>query len=768
MPQALLHPGVYIEEVPSGVRTISGVATSVAAFVGYTAQGPVNKAVQIFSFADFERQFGGLHLDSPLSYAVSHFFMNGGGTAWIVRVAAGATKASVEIASNAVTATPTVLLATAVSEGAWGNDLEITVDYATSNPASLFNLNVAEVQSRNGGRQVVRSEAHRNLSMNSFASNYAVDVVRAASNLIRLERPAGLTSPDSGTARSGEITSVELGQLNDNARRLAISLDGGRTHEFDIFDEGGTVPATVGDLATAIETAVQLLEPTNPAFMTFSCVEDPAAAGLLLATSGSGTDERSSVTFFNAGTLNAAGILSLGLSNGGRESAAAAGLRPVQSGTEWIRTAPQPAFTTIDLAAEAAVKLSDSAGDLLTPVTMTLWSSLSNAPTNLEGLRKSIEDALHAESRPEFSGARVLVVDDQIVAIPGGANPGVRLVFTAGPAAGTTDLFATSVANVAAYQLGVGPTSTAQVGATPGSDGSSSLVPADFSGSQSAKTGLYALEDVDLFNILMLPDQSDAGLQAEAVAYARKRRAFVLLDMPSTDDTLPEAKTWITAASTPHDENAAAYFPRIKLADPLRDNRITSFSNVGAIAGLFARTDAERGVWKAPAGTAARLVGVQGLDYTLTDAENGAINPLGLNAIRTFPVYGNIAWGARTTVGADAQASEWKYVPIRRLALFLEESLYRGTQWVVFEPNDEPLWAQIRLNIGAFLNGLFRQGAFQGKTPKEAYFVKCDRETTTQADINLGIVNILVGFAPLKPAEFVVIKIQQLAGQVQA
>jgi len=135
--------------------------------------------------------------------------------------------------------------------------------------------------------------------------------------------------------------------------------------------------------------------------------------------------------------------------------------------------------------------------------------------------------------------------------------------------------------------------------------------------------------------------------------------------------------------------------------------------------------------------------------------------------LRNFPVYGRVAWGARTMRGADAQADEYKYIPIRRLALFLEESLYRGTQWVVFEPNDEPLWAQIRLNVGVFMNGLFRQGAFQGITPAEAYFVKCDKETTTQADRNLGIVNILVGFAPLKPAEFVVISIQQIAGDLQ-
>ena len=177
------------------------------------------------------------------------------------------------------------------------------------------------------------------------------------------------------------------------------------------------------------------------------------------------------------------------------------------------------------------------------------------------------------------------------------------------------------------------------------------------------------------------------------------------------------------------------------------------------------------GTWPRPtAGSDGALVralaGVPELAVTLTDAENGQLNPLGLNCLRSFPVFGRVVWGARTLRGADQAADEYKYVPVRRLALFIEESLYRGTQWVVFEPNDEPLWSQIRLNVGAFMHSLFRQGAFQGSTPRDAYLVKCDRETTTQDDINRGIVNILVGFAPLKPAEFVIIKIQQLAGQI--
>ncbi|HLN45805.1 MAG TPA: phage tail sheath C-terminal domain-containing protein, partial [Candidatus Sulfotelmatobacter sp.] len=180
-----------------------------------------------------------------------------------------------------------------------------------------------------------------------------------------------------------------------------------------------------------------------------------------------------------------------------------------------------------------------------------------------------------------------------------------------------------------------------------------------------------------------------------------------------------------------------------------------------------ARTDAKRGVWKAPAGTEATLVGVQELSVHLSDAENNELNPLGINCLRTMPTIGSVIWGARTLQGDDRLASEWKYIPIRRMALFIEESLYRGTQWVVFEPNDEFLWSQIRLNIGVFMHNLFRQGAFQGNTPQRAYFVKCDSETTTQKDIDSRIVNIIVGFAPLKPAEFVIIEIQQIAGQVQ-
>jgi uncharacterized protein len=312
---------------------------------------------------------------------------------------------------------------------------------------------------------------------------------------------------------------------------------------------------------------------------------------------------------------------------------------------------------------------------------------------------------------------------------------------------------------------------SSKVEAAAQADDGDALLGADFLGSEANKTGMHALLKNDLFNILCLPPYNpsndiDNTVLSEAAILCEQHRAFLIVDSPSGWQNKEQAKTGIDTLST-RSKNAAVFFPRLRQPNPLRDNRLETFASCGVVAGIFARTDSQRGVWKAPAGLEASLVGVPELAVSLTDAENGELNPKGLNCLRIQPGAGPVIWGSRTLQGNDRLASEWKYIPVRRTALFLEESLYRGMQWVVFEPNDEPLWAQIRLNVGAFMHNLFRQGAFQGKTPREAYLVKCDRETTTQNDINLGIVNVVVGFAPLKPAEFVIIKLQQLAGQIE-
>ena len=286
--------------------------------------------------------------------------------------------------------------------------------------------------------------------------------------------------------------------------------------------------------------------------------------------------------------------------------------------------------------------------------------------------------------------------------------------------------------------------------------------------------GIHALSGTG-FNILCLPAAANLSAPSlksvydEAVKFCNDERAFLIVDIPPEVDTPKKATAWLDASQNPdaitRDKNAAAYFPRLTIDDPPNANQRRNVGPSGTLAGIYARTDAQRGVWKAPAGLDALLQGVN-LVVALTDNESGVINRSGINALRNFPASGNVCWGARTLEGWDQMGSEWKYINVRRTFLYLERSIYEGTKWVVFEPNDEPLWAQIRLYVGAFMEGIFRQGAFQGKSSREAYFVKCDRETTTQTDVDRGLLNIVVGFAPLKPAEFVIIRIQLMAGQV--
>ena len=587
MPAALSYPGVYIEEIPSGVRTITGVATSITAFLGRAARGPVDDPVTINSYADFERRFGGLGADYPMSYAVRDFYQNGGAQAVIVR----AYKAPGDAAEARTSITLDGLLLEAKHQGAWGKQLRISLDPDVSPETRtalgldatdpLFNMTVSYGSSR---------ETFLNLTVKSTSR--------------RIDR----------------VLSAESGLLRWK-----------------------------GDWPPAALPAMQDL------------------------------------------TAAAAALKSL------REANAASPRVP----------------TDIEAAEEA----------------------YSTARLKLDDPALKAEKALAAvkAARPPVQTE----IDDAQAALD------------------------------------------AAIGALKGSDSASLDNAEDILGKRSEKTGLYALEKTDLFNLLCIPpDKRESDTKSDvyqaAMAYCVERRAMLLVDAPAAwsanaAEAAGKARDGLPALGLSGEmaRNAALYFPRVIQADPLRGGQLDNFVPCGIMAGIMARTDLSRGVWKAPAGLDAAMNGIQGINVPLTDAENGMLNPLGINCLRAFPVNGRVVWGARTLRGADQLADEYKYIPVRRTALFIEESLYRSTQWVVFEPNDEPLWSQIRLNLGAFMNNLFRQGAFQGKTPAEAYFVRCDKETTTQNDINLGIVNIIVGFAPLKPAEFVVIKLQQIAGQIQ-
>jgi uncharacterized protein len=317
------------------------------------------------------------------------------------------------------------------------------------------------------------------------------------------------------------------------------------------------------------------------------------------------------------------------------------------------------------------------------------------------------------------------------------------------------------------------PLTLTLAGGKPGTVLGPTLSP-DFATQLASPAAIHALLDsIPIVNIVCVPglttDTSDGQTAIQSLqGFCAAARAFCIVDSPQNTN-VASVNTAVTNASNNLQNNAgdgaansAMYFPWVSASDPLAGGRQASMPPCGLVAGVYAATDASRGVWKAPAGIDAGLSGITGLQYTLTDLQNGDLNALGVNCLRYFSSYGNVVWGARTLVGADTVGSQWKYVPIRRFTLFLESSLYDGTQWVVFEPNDETLWGQIRLNVGAFMQSLFLKGAFQGTTPQQAYFVKCDGENNPQSSINQGIVNIEVGFAPLYPAEFVIIQIQQM------
>lgn len=277
--------------------------------------------------------------------------------------------------------------------------------------------------------------------------------------------------------------------------------------------------------------------------------------------------------------------------------------------------------------------------------------------------------------------------------------------------------------------------------------------------------GLSLLDRIGGFNILFIPQTEQLSdthailVMHAAIALVAKHRAMYVLDVPQFDaprHTVRTLTSWLNQQSGLNHPNVAMYVPRVQVPPSLKKAPLHIPAS-GAMAGVWARTDQRQGIWKAPAGTAAILLGVQGIEQTLTQPEMGQLTQLGINPIRQTSSSQVVAWGARTL----SSNREWQYLPVRRLALFLETSIQQGLGWVADKPNDEPLWAHIRQTIDVFLQSLFRQGAFQGQKSKEAYFVKCGRDTISSADQTAGNVNIMIGFAPLKPAEFIILTIQQ-------
>ncbi|MGK7911162.1 MAG: phage tail sheath family protein [Synechococcus sp.] len=627
MPTTPTYPGVYIEEIPSGVRTITGVATSIAAFIGRTLQGPVNEPTTINSYGDFERLFGGLHEEYLMSYAVKDFYQNGGSQALIVRLI----HPNFATDGNRDTA---LRVADLVADEADGDDVDAAktaMDQKADEIIDDADSPVAEKEYAGLVKEAVATAAGK--------TGVTVDDLKKAAQLL-FPRKALLKLPTSTAGDPLKLEAASEGEWG-NALRARVDYDDIDDNVADRYQ-----PLTKDDLFN-----------------------------LTIRNMNTGDTER---------------FLNLTVRDSSRRVD-----RVLENESNLLRVSQLSALRPKET-------------DDQTPA--------------LTDEEKKIQPFSEKDTKRSVG-----VSGDDL-----GSNGGKldRNDFTAG------------------------------------------------SGLKDNKRGLYALDKADLFNLLCIPPEergqsTTKEIYQDALPYCQERRAMLIVDSPAEwsankETAAAKAKSELSNLGLTGEQarNAALFFPRVIQSDPKREGQLDTFVPCGIIAGVMARTDTTRGVWKAPAGIDATLNGIQGLEVNLNDPENGMLNPLGINCLRFFPVIGRVVWGSRTLRGADQLADEYKYIPIRRLVLFIEESLYRGTQWVVFEPNDEPLWAQIRLNIGAFMQNLFRQGAFQGSTPRESYFVKCDKETTPQNDINLGIVNIVVGFAPLKPAEFVIIKIQQMAGQI--
>lgn len=725
MPATATYPGVYIDEIPSGVRTITGVATSITAFIGRTLRGPVNEPTIVNNFGDFENLFGPLAADHTVAYAVRDFFANGGAQAIIVRLYK---PYFVDDAARAAALAAATLLAQAAADKV-KNDAaaEAVKPAATAATVALAAKN--SVAGAPDSAELLASQA-----------------VAAAAQAESVKAPYMTTAEKmviSGTPTGGSVK---------------LKFKGDETAAITLADLTG-----VG-FETAVKTALEAL---------------PSIGGGNIAsvTRSGSTPNFSFLVTFGGGMASPQDLFELSNNS-------------LSGGTTPTITISYPlpdAASVSAAAANAVANAVKNAAGAVAPINRARFIfantlTLEAASPGVWG--NSVTITVDYNTKPDDNGNNDptlynLTIDD-------GSTGKREVIRNVTGTVGATRLVSRVLADSSSLLRVVGtppvsPPALGKIAVDPQGKASDSkpLLLADFLGSFPNKTGIYALEKALLFNLLCIPPDTRNGdlpikVYQDALKYCGDRRAMLIVDPLAAWSANPDTAAAAALAGLPTlglngplARNAALFFPRIKAADPVHDGQIDTFVACGAIAGVFARTDATRGVWKAPAGLDASINGIAGLDVNLSDAENGQLNPEAINCLRTFTAAGQVVWGSRTLRGSDNAGDEYKYVPVRRLALFLEESLYRGTQWVVFEPNDEPLWAQIRLNLGAFMQDLFRQGAFQGKSPKEAYLVKCDKETTTQSDINHGIVNILIGFAPLKPAEFVFIKIQQLAGQIQ-
>lgn len=722
-------PGVYIEEIPSSVHTVTGVSTSATAFVDFFPRGPVNKATQVDNWNDFQRIFGGIDTRSEASYGVYQFFLNGGQIAWIIRLV------DVSAVTAAATAAITVTAPGGGSQPAGG---KVDVTWTTNGTVPAGATTLIEI-STNGGQKWVKATPWGSppssppgspsimLPTTPGVALVRVTVLDAQGNPIASSTSASfpVLPPAATTAIAGVTVSASSppGQPGGlpitvswqtptstvhETYALLVSTDGGAT-----FVPATTSPAAIPDNATTAQITSLPASAGTPSSVMVQVVARDALGN------PAGTGTSSAVSLPSAGPQQPAAPV-----NSFQLTAANPG---VWGNSVVVTLSPGNGVGTFNLTAQAV----QNGRILQTESFSNLTSTNPNSGSFV---------------------SRVLSTAQLVSAV---APP---------PASGATGVWLTP------------PTRTIGLGFSGGSDGNPSISGGQLIANVYGAGGnpLASLDDIapNVFNLLSMPAVAnlDTGaiqsIFANAIQFCESHKAFYLVDIPPATTNVAAMNQFANDAELLNQENihGAVYYPRLVMPDPVNGYRPRNVGSSGTLAGVYARNDTQVGVWVAPAGTTAVLQGATPAVQT-TDSENGQLNPLGINCLRTFPIFGNISWGARTLAGADQIDSEWKYIPVRRLTDFVELSLDQSLKWAVFQPNAEPLWANLRSEIGTFLAGLWAQGALMGQTQDQAFFVRADSTTTTPTDILQGIVNVVIGIAPVKPAEFVILQFQLLAGQ---
>ncbi len=906
-----LHPGVYVEEIPSGSKPIEGVGTSTAAFVGYTTKGPIGEPNLIFKWDDYVKEYGGIRdlkkqkIGDPMGLSVAAFFQNGGGKAYIVRIAKGKTaKKAAGYLDHPEDIGKKALKFTAINEGEWANKIIIEINKSKiddDDGENLYDITITEEQVDEFNNKTFDvKESFQSVSLNPDKPLFISNVIDGDSNFVTVEPVGNVTGLSIfsdrylGASTSGDLKDISFDFSNstDPKRKLKIKLDGKGVKSITLDKKNYAVLAEVAkNLQEKVRSLAQ--SDSDKWYTGFTC---EAKNNKLILISGT-RNSKSSVEVIH--DFSIAPTLKLGLDavllyTGTSRSAGLTGLNlNLTDQTVFVDDDSRSLSGTIDGVAfkhifsridpfnlnaaqndinhattgiagvectivdanflqltskthksTSAVVINSESG--IAPVlklgvtprnlhgaeeitgqegyenSLLIGTSASGGLDNTQSLDLSAEANAGARSLNISIDGGILVAHDlgqvnlaTLEDIRAGIDAIDGLTCTLSPIAGSnppeSHLALTSDSNRLESAVVISPLDPIAIALKLGTGNEGEEVSGRQNRDSNFRTQLTGQENADVstpedkldggsngnppevgdydnvftqfvkyrdINIMCLPGQywsidgsgNSVSIIQKAIAHAEKMKSRMVIVDPPPNHELVDA-TKVKAMGLPSQTYCVVYYPWVEAANKFYNAernpgmpKTVLVPSSGYAAGMWAKTDGKRGVWKAPAGMGTGLLGVSKLEFLVEDDEQDSLNPWGVNCLRSMPGAGKVIWGARTR--ATKADPEWRYVPVRRTAIMIEQSIYEGIQWAVFEPNDHRLWSALRGNISGFMNGLFRVGAFQGEKASDAYFVRCGLgDTMTQAEIDAGQVIVIVGFAPLKPAEFVIVRIQQKVNQ---